>query len=87
MNMRRSFVALALLLLVGASQAPACPSCYGAAQGPVIDGMNKAIMAMIGITGFVLSGFVALFISIGRRAKQHDTDAIAAASTTEQGAS
>lgn len=86
MNIRRPVIVAVLCVLIAAAQASSCPSCYGEAQGPVIDGMNKAIMAMIGITGFVLSGFVALFISIGRRVKQHEADAMAAASNTEQGA-
>mgnify|MGYP001583557044 CR=1 FL=1 len=82
MNARHIIVFLADCVLIGAAQASACPSCYGQAQGPVIDGMNRAIMTMIGITGFVLTGFVALFISIGRRAKQYNAAAATTASNT-----
>ena len=87
MNARRIIVFLAFFALVGAAQASACPSCYGQAQGPVIDGMNRAIMTMIGITGFVLTGFVALFISIGRKTKHHNATGTAAAPDYEKGAS
>lgn len=62
-----------------ADAAAACPTCYGQAEGPVIDGMNRAILAMIGITGFVLTGFVALFVTIGRRTRAHGEAAAAGA--------
>ncbi len=87
MNPLHRFAAVILCLIAVATTASSCPSCFGQAQGPLIDGMNKAILAMIGITGFVLTGFVALFVSIGRKTKQHDADALATASNTEQGAS
>ena len=64
--------AIALSALT-AAQASACPTCYGRAEGPVVDGMNWAILAMIGITGFVLSGVAAMFVSIGRRMRRFDT--------------
>lgn len=75
-------VTIALLIFFTALlalPASACPSCYGQAQGPAIDGMNNAIGAMIGIVGFVLSGFVAMFIAIGRRARTVNNAAEAAA--------
>ncbi len=69
---RRTAVTALLMLctLVLTVPASACPSCYGQAEGPVIDGMNSAIGAMIGIVGFVLSGFVVMFIAIGKRTRQ-----------------
>ncbi len=48
----------------------ACPSCYGAADSPMIDGMNTAIMSMVGIVVFVLSGFVAFFLFMRNRMKK-----------------
>jgi hypothetical protein len=62
----------AALAVLASPQAAACPTCYGQAQGPVIDGLSTAILAMIGITGFVLSGVAAMFVSIGRRARRID---------------
>jgi heme/copper-type cytochrome/quinol oxidase subunit 2 len=47
--------------------ATACPSCYGASSGPVIDGMNLAVIVMIGITGGVCSWIVAFAVRIVRR--------------------
>ena len=47
----------------------ACPSCYGAADSPMQQGMNMGIVAMLGVTGVVLSGFGAFIIYLARRAK------------------
>lgn len=59
-------LACAALALVPALAA-ACPSCYGAADSPMIDGMNTAILAMVGIIAFVLAGVVAFFLMMRRR--------------------
>ena len=48
----------------------ACPSCYGAADGPMIDGMNMAILAMLGITGAVLASISSFFLMMRRRLKR-----------------
>jgi hypothetical protein len=45
----------------------ACPSCFGAAQGPMIDGMNTAILTLLGITGFMLITISSFFIYMWRR--------------------
>lgn len=89
MRARKLAIACALCLLVAATTSHACPTCYGQAEGPMLDGMNKAILAMIGIVGFVLTGFVALFVSLGRRARAYDEGIAAsspAATTIEKGA-
>ena len=49
--------------------AAACPSCYGAASGPQVDGVNMAVMSMLGITGLVLSSAGAFFIMLWKRSK------------------
>jgi hypothetical protein len=48
----------------------ACPVCFGNASGPMVDGMNNGIWVLLGILGFVQLGFVALFWSFWRRAKE-----------------
>lgn len=85
---RGAFIILLVVLAAGiTSTAAACPSCYGQAEGPVIDGMNNAITAMIGITGFVLSGFIFMFIAIGRRSRlMREADATTDTTINEQGA-
>lgn len=50
--------------------AAACPSCYGSAAGPVIDGMNLAVLVMIGFTGGVFSWIIAFAVRIVRRERR-----------------
>ncbi len=78
-------VLVALLSLCLGPEAHACPSCYGQAEGPVIDGMNNAITAMIGITGFVLTGFIAMFFAIARRARKMSEHTTTDTTINEQG--
>lgn len=70
MRMRTTIAALVFLvaLLLGGHAAMACPSCYGAPDSPMTEGMNMAIMSLLGITGAVLAGFVAFFVYLRRRA-------------------
>jgi hypothetical protein len=64
-----TLTAAAALLSLAPSAVSACPSCYGNATGPMFDGLNAAILAMVGITGFVLTGFSAWFVNVIRRTK------------------
>lgn len=64
---------LSIMFVVGfliPSFASACPSCYGSAIGPMIDGMNMAIVAMLGITGVVLTAISSFFVMMRRRLKR-----------------
>jgi hypothetical protein len=56
------------------SAASACPSCYGSASGPVIDGMNLAVLVMIGVTGGVFSWIVSFAVRIARRERSDTGD-------------
>ena len=47
----------------------ACPVCFGALEGPIADGTNKAILVLLGITGAVLTGFASFFIYLIRRSR------------------
>ena len=47
----------------------ACPSCYGASDSPLAQGMNTAILIMLGITGFVLGLFVMFFVILWKRSR------------------
>jgi heme/copper-type cytochrome/quinol oxidase subunit 2 len=53
----------------------ACPVCYGNTESPMIDGMNTAILAMLGITGFVLTGISTFFIMMRKKIKSQQTNA------------
>ena len=46
-----------------------CGVCYGDPNAAAVDGMNKAIIFLLGTTGFVLSGVVMSIISIGKKSK------------------
>lgn len=52
------------------SAAAACPSCYGESSGPVIDGMNLAVLLMIGVTGGVFSWIISFAVRISRRERR-----------------
>jgi hypothetical protein len=73
MNKRSIFCILtmiALVLVIANSQlATACPSCYGNAQSSRIDGMNTAILTMVGIVGFVLTGISSFFVRMAKRSR------------------
>lgn len=55
---------IALLLPTGAL---ACPTCYGANDAPMKQGMDMAILAMLAITAMVLGGIGMFFIGMRRR--------------------
>jgi hypothetical protein len=71
MNTRSVQTGVLLVVVIGvlASPAHACPVCYGAADSPANQGMNLAIMSLLGVTGSVLAAFVSMFLHIRRRAR------------------
>ena len=62
-----SVVILAALLLP--SDILACPVCFGASDAPAAQGMNMAILVLLGVTGGVLAGFIAFIVYLARRAR------------------
>lgn len=65
----RTTLLLLVISILAAPEVVACPVCYGASDSPMADGVNAAILFLLGVTGTVLSGFVALFLYLRRRAK------------------
>jgi hypothetical protein len=64
-------LAVAILLVVAFPYlSHACPSCYGAPGTPMTKGASYGILFLLAVVGFVQLGFVALFWSFWRRAKQ-----------------
>jgi hypothetical protein len=61
---------ITLIVLFTATAASACPVCYGAPGDPMVKGTNNGVWVMLGVIGFVQIGFVALFWSFWRRARQ-----------------
>ena len=49
----------------------ACATCFGDPNAAATQGMNKAILAMLGITGGVLGGIGSSIIVLHRRAKKY----------------
>jgi len=47
----------------------ACPSCFGNPNDAAVQGMNMAIISLLGITGTVLLGFAIFFLHLRRRAR------------------
>lgn len=46
-----------------------CPVCYGAPDSSSTQGMNAAILSLLGVTGGVLGGFASMFLRMRRRMK------------------
>ena len=62
--------ALCALVVILAPHVFACSVCYGAPGDPLVKGANNGIMFLLGIVGFVQIGFIAMFWSFWRRARQ-----------------
>lgn len=62
------------LMLIFNRIAEACPVCYGASDSTSNAGMNTAILVLLGITGFVLGGFVTFFAMVWRRSKKRNAE-------------
>ena len=58
-----------LVVLLFAQTAMACPVCWGAPDDPMVKGVNKGIYVLLGLVGVVQIGFVALFWSFWKRAR------------------
>ena len=67
--MRARWVALAVFILL-APVAFACPVCFGSPDDPMIKGVNNGIWVLLSLVGLVQIGFVALFWSFWRRARE-----------------
>lgn len=49
----------------------ACATCYGAPGSSQTEGQNWAIITLLAITGFVLSGFAGMIVYLVRRARRY----------------
>lgn len=64
------FSILIVIILLFTATLSACPTCYGVSDSPVKAGMDKAILTMLGITGFVLILIASYFIKYWRRTRR-----------------
>jgi hypothetical protein len=68
---RAAFLLIILLVMQAiAPIAQACAVCYGAPDDPMTKGMNNGIWVLLGVIGFVQIGFVAMFWSFWKRARE-----------------
>lgn len=58
-----------ITLLVIPATVNACAVCYGAVDSPMTNGMNMAILFLLGAIGFILLGVIALIFYFAHRAK------------------
>lgn len=77
--------AVALTVLFNPAFALACGSCYGAADTPATNGMNFAILSMLGITGGVLAAITSFFLYLRKRARLYLATIDAHEMTNEKG--
>jgi threonine/homoserine/homoserine lactone efflux protein len=80
-----AFFIAAFIALVNPVSALACGSCYGAADTPATNGMNFAILSMLGITGSVLAALTSFFLYLRKRARLYLATIDAHDMTNEKG--
>ena len=66
----RVLVFAAVIVIGGSSSAFACPVCFGAEEGHLIDGTKLGILVLLGITLVVQGAFVGFFVYLRNRAKR-----------------
>jgi hypothetical protein len=64
---RRTAVFTACVAL-GPRLASACPVCFGASDGPMLQGSNMGILALLVVTLAILGAFGVFFRTLARRA-------------------
>jgi hypothetical protein len=65
--MTRRIVLLASAALLLPRLASACPVCFGASDGPMLEGSNMGILALLIVTLAMLVAFGAFFYTLARR--------------------
>tara|TARA_Y100000588_G_scaffold393867_1_gene511649 strand:+ start:3293 stop:3778 length:486 start_codon:yes stop_codon:yes gene_type:complete len=64
---------LSLIFILGLEhQVQACATCYGESDSPMAEGMNAGIFVLLIIVGATLSGFIAFFVFLARRARHFE---------------
>jgi len=70
MTRQARLIVITIALLLTPAILSACPVCYGAPNSPMTKSSNNAIIFLLGVIGFVQIGFVAMFWSFWRRARE-----------------
>ena len=70
--MKKAVIIILVLVVVLLPEVSyACATCFGNPNAAASQGINKAIIAMLGITGTVLGGFGSSIYVLNRRAKEY----------------
>ena len=67
MNKHTQIIILLFILLFIPETADACATCFGDPTAPASQGMNWAIITLLGVTGGVLGGVISTIISIRKK--------------------
>ena len=70
MNKHTQIIILSFILLFIPETAEACATCFGDSNAPAAQGMNWAILTLLGVTGGVLGAVIGTIISIGKKTKK-----------------
>jgi len=73
---RRPLLLGAVLLLASGHPALACPSCFGQAEGPLVDAARLGIWLLLAVTLGLQGAFVAFFLYLRRQAARSADQAI-----------
>ena len=69
--MKFGFLLLGIALFAVPGVAAACPNCYGViGDSEIAAGIRIAMLALVGVTGFVGTGIVLFFTNMRKRAKK-----------------
>lgn len=75
--LRGVFLSAAVLALaVTASPALACPSCFGRAEGPLVDAARLGMWLLLAVTLGLQAAFVLFFLHLRRRAARAASEAL-----------
>lgn len=58
-----------LMAFAGATDVMACSTCFGAPDHPTTQGIQMAVMSMLGVIGVMLGAFATLIIKLAKREK------------------
>ena len=70
--MKRNFLILILLFIVALTPDNlfGCATCFGDPSAPAAQGMNWAIITLLGVTGGVLGGVIHTIVTISKKTKK-----------------
>jgi len=73
---KRALALVAVLALIGAPPARACPTRYRDAEGPMIDAARLGMWLLLGVTFAIQGGFIAFFLYLRRQARRAQHQAL-----------